>query len=240
MGLLGSRGFSAMMRTSLLPLGVIALLAAACSDEKKGEQPLPPAVSLGAPEGSPVAPSRDALPAGHPPVQSPRGAGGMEEAPPEPSKATAAPSRFKGPEGWQPEAPSSGMRVAQYRLPRADGDAADGEAAVFGNIMGSTKANIDRWRGQFSEVAHGKDSLEEISEGLQGKVTLLDITGKYAGGMGAGAAAGGGETAATTSRMMAAVIEAKDGTYYVKVLGPPNTLAKWEKSIREFILAAAK
>ncbi len=218
----------------------LAALAASCSDEKKGDQPLPPAVSLGAPEGGGQAAPAPSMPPGHPGMKSPHGAGGMEVPQVAPPATGPAADRFKAPEGWQSETPSSGMRVAQYRLPRADGDPADGEAAVFGNIMGSTKANIDRWRGQFSEVAHGKDGLEEVTEGLKGKVTLLDITGKYAGGMGTAMPGSGAAAEAATTRMVAAVIEAKDGTFYVKVLGPPNTIAKWEKSIREFILASAK
>jgi hypothetical protein len=218
----------------------LAAVAAGCTDEKKGDQPLPPAVSLGAPEGGGQVGQAPAMPPGHPGMKSPHGAGGMEAPEVSPPRTGPAADRFKAPEGWQSEAPSSGMRVAQFRLPRADGDTADGEAAVFGNIMGSTTANIDRWRGQFAEVAHGKDSLEEVTEGLKGKVTLLDITGKYGGGMGTPMPGAPKEAEPATTRMMAAVIEAKDGTFYVKVLGPPNTIARWEKSIREFILASAK
>jgi hypothetical protein len=215
------------MRTPAL-LPVLALLAAGCGGEKKETQPLPPPISLGPPQGH--APRGSAMPTGHPPVDAPA---------PSPHAAPQAPSRFKAPEGWQSEAPSSSMRIAQYRIPRADGDAKDGEVAVFGNIMGSTQANIERWRGQFTEVVQGKDSLEEITEGVKAKVTLLDITGKFEGGMGGGMAAHPGGTGEQT-RMMAAVIEASDGTFYVKSWGPPGTMGKWEKQVREFILAAAR
>lgn len=210
------------MRIAVLALAAAAL-AAGCGGEKQETKPLPPAISLGAPEGRPTA--------NHPPVDMPAA---------NPHAPAPVPDRFKGPEGWQSEPPSSNMRVAQFRIPRADGDAKDGEVAVFGNIMGSTNANIERWRGQFTEVAQGKDTLEEITAGLKGKVTLLDITGNYAGGMAApGAAPHGGGDAGTT-RMLGAVIEAQDGTFYVKATGPPSTIAKWEKSIREYILSTAK
>lgn len=226
------------MKIAGIALAAAVALAAGCGGEKKETQPLPPAISLGAPQGG--GPSGGGMPTGHPPTTPP---GGMAAPAPNPHAGAPVPDRFKGPEGWQSEAPSSNMRVAQYRIPRADGDPKDGEVAVFGNIMGSTKANIDRWRGQFSEVVQGKDSLEEITEGLKGKVTLLDITGKFGGGMGGagtGMATAHGAGDGDLTRMLGAVIEAPDGTFYVKAMGPPGTMAKWEKSVREFILATAK
>ena len=219
----------------LIPL---AALACACGDGDEERKPLPPAISLGSPGGAEAGPGAGSgIPGGHPPVAAPGGAPAARG--PRAAPAPAA-DRFRAPEGWQPEEPSSGMRLLQYRLPRADGDGRDGEVAVFANIMGSTQANIDRWRGQFTEVAQGKDSLTEHSEGLKGKVTLLDITGKQgAGGMGGMAAAHGGPEAEQT-RMLAAVVEAPDGTYYVKAVGPPATIGKWEKAVRDFILDSAK
>lgn len=216
------------MKTLGLAVALVAL-AAGCGAEKQETKPLPPAISLGAPQGGPGTGGR--MPTGHPPVEAPAG---------NPHAAATVPDRFKAPEGWQSEPPSSNMRIAQFRIPRADGDAKDGEVAVFGNSMGTTRANIDRWRGQFTEVAQGKDSLEEITEGLKGKITLLDITGKFGGGMGGGTAAPHGGGDGDTTRMLGAVIEAADGTFYVKAMGPPGTMAKWEKSVREFILAGAK
>ena len=227
------------MKTTGIALAAALALAAGCSGEKKETKPLPPPISLGPPSSGHGGPTGGGMPHNHPP------AGGAAPMPapapgPNPHAGAQVPDRFKGPEGWQAEAPSSNMRVAQYRIPRADGDPKDGEVAVFGNIMGTTQANIDRWRGQFSEVVAGKDSLQEVTEGLKGKVTLLDITGKFGGGMGGGMATAHGGGDGDLTRMMAAVIEAPDGTFYVKAMGPPGTMAKWEKTVREFILASAK
>ena len=110
---------------------------------------------------------------------------------------------------------------------------------MFPNAMGDRQANLDRWRGQFSGVEHGADKVEEIAAGESGKVHLLDITGKFSGGM---APAGG--TAAPAwegqSRMLAAVVEVPAGTYYVKATGPAATMGKWEATIRKFIVDSAK
>jgi hypothetical protein len=106
--------------------------------------------------------------------------------------------------------------------------------------MGSTKANIDRWRGQFREVARGQDTVTEIAEGVKGTVSLLDISGNYWGQMPGGPADPHGGAAAEATRMLAAVVESPAGTYYVKAMGPPGTMGKWEKSVRDFILDSAK
>ncbi len=206
------------MKTTTTLLAGIALLAAACAEP---------------PSASPPSTASPAPAAGHPPVASPHG-----EAAPAAGPGLPA-AHFKAPEGWQAEKPSSSMRLLQYRLPRADGDAEDGEVAVFAGSMGTPAANIERWRGQFSGVEHGRDKIEEVKEGVKGPVHLLDIAGQFGGGMGGGAAPHGG-SGKGLSRMIAAVVEHPAGAFYVKALGPPATLGKWESSIRAFILDAAK
>jgi hypothetical protein len=39
--------------------------------------------------------------------------------------------RYNVPEGWQAEKPNSNMRVAQYKLPKAEGDSADAELVLY-------------------------------------------------------------------------------------------------------------
>src|SRR6266545_2376931 len=59
--------------------------------------------------------------------------------------------RFKVPAGWTVETPTYEMRVAQYKLPKADGDSEDALLVVyyFGQGQGgSAQANIDRWLNQ--------------------------------------------------------------------------------------------
>src|ERR1041385_3882899 len=62
--------------------------------------------------------------------------------------------RYTMPAGWQEEKPTSNMRVAQYKLPRVEGDNADAELVLyyFGQGQGgSTQANIDRWLNQMQQ-----------------------------------------------------------------------------------------
>src|SRR5437879_7473373 len=61
---------------------------------------------------------------------------------------------FKVPDGWVTEKPSSSMRVAQYKLAKAEGDPEDASLALyyFGATQGGTsQANIDRWIGQMQQ-----------------------------------------------------------------------------------------
>ena len=59
---------------------------------------------------------------------------------------------FQAPSEWVSERPSSGMRRAQYRLAREEGDAEDAELTVFyfPGQGGAIQANIDRWVGMFT------------------------------------------------------------------------------------------
>lgn len=232
---------------ALAAAAAAAALAAGCSKEEPAATgPVsagpPPAGMAGRP--GPVRPGMDpSTVPGHPPVGGNPHAGGMPGGMPGavPAAAGAGPAadHFKPPEGWQSETPSSNMRLLQYRLPRADGENQDAEVAVFTRIMGSAKENIDRWRGQFSEVVQGKDKVETLTEGVKGTVHFLDISGKFGGGMSPMAGAHGAGGAPTETRMIAAVVEHPSGPFYVKVSGPPATMGRWEESIRKFIIDAA-
>ena len=59
----------------------------------------------------------------------------------------AAGLSYTAPTAWQTRAASSSMRVAEFIVPRAAGDAEDAEVIIyfFGGTGGSVEANIDRW-----------------------------------------------------------------------------------------------
>ena len=162
---------------------------------------------------------------------------------PAPVKAPAsAPIAFGNlsgtrPATWVEEKPSSAMRKAQLRLPHVTGDSEDATLTVyhFGPMAGTVDANLDRWLGQMAQ-ADGKPSREvariERGEANGMKQTLLDVAGRYV----AEAMPGGGEKMDKPGwRMVAAVIEAKEGAFYVKVIGPEKTLAAHLAGIRAFL-----
>jgi hypothetical protein len=149
--------------------------------------------------------------------------------------------RLKSPDGWISERPSSSMRVSQYQLPAAPGDAEAASLVVyyFGPGQGgSVDANLERWIGQIQtpDGRSSKDKAKTESTTVNGmKVTLLDVAGTYAGGdMG-----GGGATQSKPNyRMRAAVIETPKGAYFIKLVGPEKTVSRWDQAFREFVNSA--
>ena len=146
--------------------------------------------------------------------------------------------KFNAPSGWVEEKASSTMRVAQYKLPKAEGDAEDASVVLyfFGQGQGGgASANIERWIGQMKQP-DGSDSKEKAKEesltvnGL--KITSVAVSGTYTAEMAPGS---GTFHNNPNYRLRAAVIETPKGSYYLKLVGPEKTIAKWDKSVGEFV-----
>jgi hypothetical protein len=90
--------------------------------------------------------------------------------------------KFTVPPGWIEEERTSSMRVAQYKLTRAEGDTEDGSVVLyyFGPGQGgSTAANIERWVGQMKQADSGSSKAvakEEHFEVNGLKVTTVELT----------------------------------------------------------------
>lgn len=160
-------------------------------------------------------------------------------APPSASSTTGD-LQFKTPAGWVSETPTSSMRVAQYQLPAAEGDAEAASLVVFyfgAGQGGSVQANLDRWMGQLQQPNGGssKDAAKTETLTVNGmKVTLLDVRGTYGGGdMG-----GGSAQPKPNYRMRAGVIESPKGAYFIKLVGPEKTVSKWDDSFIAYVNSA--
>lgn len=146
--------------------------------------------------------------------------------------------RFKAPDGWTVEKPSSSMRAAQYKLPKVEGDKEDASLVLyyFGSNQGGTaQANIDRWIGQMQQPDGGSSKDKAKSENLtiNGlKVTTVDVTGTYTAEMAPGSGSFHNDD---NYRLRAAVIETPKGNYFVKLAGPAKTVARWEQSYTEYL-----
>ncbi len=189
---------------------------------------LPPSHPSIGPTSAAARPS-GALPAGHPP------AAGAAPAP----SVVPGELQYAPPADWQPVPPRSTMRKAQFALPKADGDSDDGELIVFyfgPGEGGPTMANLDRWRGQFVDpsgrpLAPDAGQTESFeANGL--KVTLLDVSGRYAPGAMPGMPAQGPKD---DYRMLAAVVETASGPWFFKATGPQATIARHRDAIRKLL-----
>ena len=145
---------------------------------------------------------------------------------------------FKAPDGWVAEQPSSSMRVAQYKLPRADQDSEDASLVLYyfgAGEGGSTQANLDRWIAQMQQPdgSDSKTKSQTKSTAVNGlAVTTLDVTGTYTAEMTPGA---GNKQDKSGYRLRAAVVETPRGPFFAKLVGPDATITRWEQSFAAFV-----
>ena len=150
----------------------------------------------------------------------------MPQAPPAAATAAAA-LNIKAPEDWIQRQPRVSLITAEFALPKAEGDQADGRLTVS-TAGGSVEANLERWRGQFDDL---KDKPSETLEVAGRKVTLVDLSGTFNDQPGPFAP---GEKRADY-RMLGAIIPMEGDHLFVKAYGPEKTIARHEAAFREFV-----
>jgi hypothetical protein len=147
---------------------------------------------------------------------------------------------FQPPTSWKAEAPTSTMRLAQYRIEPAPGDTDPGECALFHfpGSGGPVQANIDRWIGQF-EQPDGSPSADHATverftnEGLG--ITYVDVTGTYTGAMSGMATPSSPKTG---YRMVAGVVETAQGPWFMKCTGPAATMEATAPGLKAMLRTA--
>ncbi len=149
---------------------------------------------------------------------------------------------FMIPEGWQPEPPSTPMRLAQYRLAGSGGDA---ELTVFAfgpGQGGSPKANIERWVAQFradeSTTASQPAEVAELETGGL-RIYLVKTSGTYSptamGMMGPPA-----EPRPNYALFGVVVEGGPEGLLFIKVTGPKATLEEQNARLEDFVRSVKK
>lgn len=142
---------------------------------------------------------------------------------------------WEAPEGWIQETPSSSMRKDEYRLPKVEGDPEDGSVVVyyFQGGGGGIQANIARWEKQFVTPDGGTPDAEVEGKTINGlKQTWVDIRGTY---LFQPMPMASETTEKPGFRMLAGIVETSMGPYFVKFVGPQNTVAEWEDRFYEFM-----
>ncbi|HJL83808.1 MAG TPA: hypothetical protein QGG35_00235 [Candidatus Marinimicrobia bacterium] len=137
-------------------------------------------------------------------------------------------------EGWIQEAPSSSMRLTQFRLPASEPGIDDAELAVFSSIGGSVQDNLSRWFDQFSQP-DGSDSQEKARVQKfsvnEMSTTIADLTGTFTGG----GMPMSQPVEKKDYRLLAAIVVGASDVYYFKLVGPDKTVERWATSFGEFI-----
>jgi hypothetical protein len=154
------------------------------------------------------------------------------------TQAAAGELRYKVPEGWTVEKPTSEMRFAQYKLPKTGGDAEDALLVVyyFGKGQGGTpEANIERWINQVKQPdgSASKDKAKTGTLTVNGlQVTSVDVLGTYSGGMSQDSTP---HDVNSIYRLRGAIIETPKGSYFVKLTGPEKTVNHWDQAYNDYI-----
>lgn len=135
---------------------------------------------------------------------------------------------FTRPATWEWVEMTSAMRKAQLRVTDADSKAsADVVFYYFGQgDGGGTKANVDRWLGQFQEPREKINaSVVEVTVGKT-KITYAQAEGTYSSGM-----PGGPTTPKTDYALLGAILESDQGNVFVRMTGPKGLV---KSSVADF------
>jgi hypothetical protein len=144
---------------------------------------------------------------------------------------------FAAPAGWQPRPAANSMRIVEFVIPHAQGDAEDGELIVyyFGTGAGTIDANIDRWIGQIQQPdgTATNDKATRTTQTVNGlRLTMVDATGTYVAEMRPGSTDRYNKPG---FRLRAAVVETPRGPYYVKMTGPAKTIGAADAAFTAFV-----
>ncbi len=170
-----------------------------------------------------------------PPPAPPPASEASPPTPPPPK--TVSEVTFTPAAGWLEE-PCSGMRAAQYRLRKAEGDAEDAILVVYffgGGQGGSVEDNITRWCGQFQRP-DGKPAREaarvEKRDVNGNQVHEVEVDGTFV----AETRPGSGERVRKEGQRMlgAIVVTPKAGSFFVKLVGPDKTVQAAKDDFKKF------
>jgi hypothetical protein len=132
------------------------------------------------------------------------------------------------PDQWPRKKLNSPFLLAEFVLPKSEGDSEDGRLTVS-TAGGTVENNVARWKGQFGGTPE-KETQETLEvAGLT--VTLVDYSGTFADMRGPGMPA----APKAGYRMLGAIIPLGDRLFFVKGYGLAKTVAAQTDQIRAFV-----
>jgi len=138
------------------------------------------------------------------------------------------------PTSWTTVKPSSSSRLAQFVVDTSD-SANRTEIVVFffGTAQGgNVEANLERWRGQFSNP-DGAPVSEKVTRDSSGTfpITIAEYRGTYRRGIGAGSA----DSVRTGQALVAAIVETPRGALFVQLFGPAARVTAERQAFVQFV-----
>jgi hypothetical protein len=147
------------------------------------------------------------------------------------------------PAAWQREkvpAKLGKLRVAQFRLPKADRDPEDAELVIFFFGRGSgggTEDNVKRWKGMF-DPPKGK-TIEEVSKVEKKKVgnvsvVVVDVHGTFKSRFPPNDP-NAKVTRKENFRQINVIFDSENGPYFFRLTGPADTIAQHKKGFDDWL-----
>jgi len=141
---------------------------------------------------------------------------------------------FEAPKSWKSSPPASQFRIAQLRVEPLEGDdyAAEMVVTAFAGGAGSVDANIQRWQGMFKGDDGSPPRVE--TKKVQGKnveVIRAETHGEYHPAQFGGRP----EPVRKNARLLGAIITGSDVSYYIRMVGPDNTMKKLAPDFDELL-----
>jgi hypothetical protein len=147
----------------------------------------------------------------------------------EEGKLAVAGLNFAYPATWTSVPPTSPMRAGTLQI-TVEGAEKPLEAVFYyfgAGQGGDSKANVDRWLGQFASPPESK--TEELDANGT-KVTLVTATGTYNDG-----AMFGPKTPKENYTLLGAIVPGADAPVFIKLTGPKDALAKLSDAFKTLI-----
>ena len=126
--------------------------------------------------------------------------------------------RFVVPKDWERVPPTSPVRAAQFRLPRASRDQDDGELLLV-RIDAPNYDLVASWYGEFGQVDARPAPSRRTVHGLT--VETVDLQGTYKPAMGPME-----HVSRPGWRLLGAVVRGEGPPWYVRAVGPAATIEK--------------
>jgi hypothetical protein len=140
------------------------------------------------------------------------------------------------PANWKASTEKKPLRWMTFVVPRAQGDDADADLALFMGLAGTKKDNLARWQGQFDPPEGKKISDTTKVEDIKVAgcdVMYVDIQGTYFDGPPMLPKAR--KKRLPNYRMLAVQFEGPDNKYHIKLIGPAKTVAEHKKGFDEWV-----
>ncbi|MCC7419651.1 MAG: hypothetical protein IT428_05185 [Planctomycetaceae bacterium] len=141
---------------------------------------------------------------------------------------------LKVPSTWKQEEPSNKLRLAQFAIPKAEGDK-EATSLVISSFPGGggVDQNLPRWVGEFSP--DGRSMKMTSGKSKQGEYVVVDLKGTHIGTSFARR-----PEPLPGARMLAVLLKTDDDSYYFTLVGPEKSVAAQAEALRGALGVSSK